>query len=151
MPFATPFFAAFGPLLFGRAPRAAHELYQRQLPKADSISALREAFGSMIPDALLCPQPKGRASRQRLFSPLVTFWTFLAQVLSPHSTCRDAVRKAQAWWALRHQVDISPATSAYCQARARLPEALLQRIHGHLARPAGGQCAQQPPVARPRR
>jgi hypothetical protein len=66
MPFATPFFAAFGPLLFGRAPRAAHELYQRHLPKADSILALREAFGSMIPDTLLGPQPKGSASRQRL-------------------------------------------------------------------------------------
>jgi hypothetical protein len=133
MPFATPFFAAFGPLLFGRAPRAARELYERQLPKADSISALREAFGSMIPDTLLCRQPKGRASRQRLFSPLVTFWTFLAQVLSPQSACRDAVRKAQAWWALHHHIEISPATSAYCQARARLPDALLQRIHGHLS------------------
>ena len=133
MPAATPFFAAFGPLLFGRAPRAAHELYQRHLPKADSISALREAFGSMIPDALLCPQAKGSASRQRLFSPLVTFWTFLAQVLSPQSACRDAVRKAQAWWALRHQIQISPATSAYCQARARLPDVLLQRIHRHLS------------------
>jgi hypothetical protein len=31
MPAATPFFAAFGPLLFGRAPRAARDLYQRQL------------------------------------------------------------------------------------------------------------------------
>ena len=66
MPAATPFFAAFGPLLFGRAPRAARDFYQRQLPKADSISALREAFGAMIPDALLGPQPTGSASRQRL-------------------------------------------------------------------------------------
>ena len=102
MPAATPFFAAFGPLLFGRAPRPACDLYQRHLPKADSIPALREAFGSMIPDALLGPQPKGRASRQLLFSPLVTFWTFLAHVLSPNSACRDAVRKAQAWRALHH-------------------------------------------------
>jgi hypothetical protein len=132
MPAATPFFAAFGPLLFGRAPRAARDLYQRQLPKADSISALREAFGAMIPDSLLGPQPTGSASRQRLFSPLVTFWTFLAQVLSPHAACRDAVRKAQAWWALHHRIEISPATSAYCQARARLPDALLQRVHQHL-------------------
>jgi hypothetical protein len=66
MPAAAPFFAAFGPLLFGRAPRAARDFYQRHLPKADSISALREAYGSMIPDTLLCPQPTGSASRQRL-------------------------------------------------------------------------------------
>jgi hypothetical protein len=133
MPSATPFFAPFGPLLFGRARRAAGEFYRRQLPRADSISALREAFGSMIPDALLAPQAKGCASRQRLFSPLVTFWTFLAQVLSPNSACRDAVRKAQAWWALHHPIEISPATSAYCQARARLPDALLHRVHQHLS------------------
>lgn len=128
----TPFFAAFGPLLFGRAPRAARAQHRNQLPKADSISALREVFGSMVPDTLLDPPPKGSASRQRRFSPLVTFWAFLAQVLSPDSACRDAVRKAQAWWALRHQLDISPHTSAYCQARARLPDTMLHRIHRHV-------------------
>jgi hypothetical protein len=133
MPSSTPFFSAFGPLLFGRAPRAARDFYQRQLPNADSLSALREAFGSLVPDTLLCPQAKGSASRQRLFSPLITFWAFLAQVLSPHSACRDAVRKVQAWWALAHQSEISADTSAYCQARARLPDALLHRIHRHLS------------------
>lgn len=132
MPSTTPFFAAFGPLLFGRAPRAARAQFQSQLPKADSISALRELFGSLVPDSLLCPQHKGSASRQRLFSPLMTFWAFLAQVLSPNSACRDAVRKAQAWWALRHQIEISADTSAYCQARARLPDTILQRIHRHV-------------------
>ena len=128
----TPFFATFGPLLFGRAPRAARAQFRSQLPKADSISALRELFGSLVPDTLLCPQQKGSASRQRLFSPLMTFWAFLAQVLSPNSACREAVRKAQAWWALRHQIEISADTSAYCQARARLPDTILQRIHRHV-------------------
>jgi hypothetical protein len=132
MPSTTPFFTSFGPLLFGRAPRAARAQFKSQLPKAHSISALRELFGSLAPDTLLCPQQKGSASRQRLFSPLMTFWAFLAQVLSPNSSCRDAVRKAQAWWALRHQIEISPDTSAYCQARARLPVTILQRIHRHV-------------------
>jgi len=132
MPSTTPFFAAFSPLLFGRAPRAARAQFQSQLPKADSISALRELFGCLVPDTLLCPQQKGSASRQRLFSPLMTFWAFLAQVLSRNSACRDAVRKAQAWWALRHQIEISADTSAYCQARARLPDTILQRIHRHV-------------------
>src|SRR4029077_20440042 len=81
----TAFFDAFGSLLFGRAPRTARAQFKSQLPRADSISALREAFGSLVPDPLLCPQPKGRASRQRLFSPLMTFWAFLSQVLSPNS------------------------------------------------------------------
>jgi len=128
----TAFFDAFGSLLFGRAPRTARAQFKSQLPRADSISALREAFGLLVPDTLLCPQPKGRASRQRLFSPLMTFWAFLSQVLSPNSACRDAVRKAQAWWSLRHKIEISPETSAYCQARARLPDTILERIHRHV-------------------
>jgi hypothetical protein len=129
---STPFFDAFGALLFGRAPRTTHAQFKSQLPRADSISALREAFGSMVPDTLLCPRPKGGASRQRLFSPLMTFWAFLSQVLSPNSACRDAVRKAQAWWSLRHKIEISPDTSAYCQARSRLPDIFLERIHRHV-------------------
>src|SRR5260221_4735758 len=132
MPSTTPFFAAFGPLLFGRATRAARAQSQSQLPKADSISALRELDGSLVPDVVLCPEQRGSASRQRRFSPRMTFWPFLAQVLSPNSACRDAVRKAQAWWALRHQIEISADTSAYCQARARLPGTILQRIHRHV-------------------
>jgi len=96
MPSTTAFFDAFGSLLFGRAPRTARAQFKSQLPRADSISALREAFGLLVPDTLLCPQPKGRASRQRLFSPLMTFWVFLSQVLSPNSACRDAVRKPKA-------------------------------------------------------
>lgn len=133
MPSTTPFFDAFGALLFGRAPRTVSAQLKSQLPRADSISALREAFGSLVSDTLLCPQPEGSASRQRLFSPLMTFWAFLSQVLSPNSACRDAVRKAQAWWSLRHKIEISSDTSAYCQARARLPDSILERIHRHVS------------------
>jgi Transposase DDE domain len=133
MPASTPFFAEFGPLLFGRPPRSLRDQLSAKLRQADSISGLREVFGPMIPDALLCLQKHGRGSRQRLFSPLLTFWAFLSQVLSPPSACREAVRKLQAWWALRHPVDISPNPSAYCQARARLPDQTLLRVHKQLA------------------
>src|SRR5260370_7346053 len=95
MPSTTAFFDAFGSLLFGRAPRTARAQFKSQLPRADSISALREAFGSLVPDTLLCPQPKGRASRQRLFSPLMTFWAFLSHLLSPNSASPHAVPKPQ--------------------------------------------------------
>jgi hypothetical protein len=130
---STPFFAAFGPLLFGRPPRSFRTelLYHRA--HADSLSQLRDAFGSMVPDALLSPPMEGPGSRQRLFSPLITFWAFLAQVLSPNSPCREALRKVQAWWFLKHKIKISAATSAYCQARARLSNGVLQFIHEHLA------------------
>lgn len=132
MRYSTPFFSAFTPLLFGRPPRAFSSALRAKLLQADSLSQWREAFGAMIPDALLTCATQGAGSRERLFSPLITFWTFLAQVLSPNSPCREAVRKVQAWWPLA-QAAISHSTSAYCQARLRLSEQTLHSIHTHLA------------------
>ena len=129
----TPFFAAFAPLLFGRPPRSFRTALRQSVLKADSLSQWRAAFASMIPDSLLAPKKKGAGSRERLFSPLVTFWAFLSQVLSPNSACREAVRKVQAWWTLRAPLEMSPDTSAYCQARQRLSDQVLSDIHTHLA------------------
>jgi hypothetical protein len=129
----TPFFHAFRHLLFGKAPRSFHQKLKARLAANSSLGELRETFGSMIPDALLSTETGGPNSRERLYSPLVTFWAFLAQVLSPDTPCREIVRKVQAWWSLSRLVEMSPATSAYCQARARLGLVLLRRIHDHLA------------------
>jgi hypothetical protein len=129
----TPFFAAFAPLLFGRPPRCFRTALRQSVIKGDSLSQWRAAFGSMIPDALLAPKKKGAGSRERLVSPLVTFWALLSQVLCPNSACREAVRKVQAWWTLRAPLEMSSATSAYCQARQRLSDKGLLEIHSHLA------------------
>jgi hypothetical protein len=124
---STPFFSALAPLLFGRPPCRELRDLQTQAGGSDAISELRKALGRFVPDALLGRHIQG--GRDRLFSPLVTFWAFLAQVLSPQSACRDAVRKAQAWWSLARRVPISANTSAYCQARTRLSEQTLEAIH----------------------
>src|SRR4051794_40955122 len=60
-------------------------------------------------------------------------WAFLSQVLSVDSACRAAVRKVQAWWAWQGGGPISPNTSAYCQARARLRDETLEAIQQTLA------------------
>jgi hypothetical protein len=58
----------------------------------------------------------------RVFSPLVTLWVFLGQVLSPDHSCRAAVARLIAHRVARGQDPCSAATGAYCQARRRLPE-----------------------------
>ncbi len=58
----------------------------------------------------------------RIFSPLVTLWVFLGQVLSADSSCRAAVARLIAHRIARGQSPCSPETGAYCQARKRLPE-----------------------------
>src|SRR6476620_3381424 len=58
----------------------------------------------------------------RIFSPLVTLWVFLGQVLSADHSCRAAVAGLLAHRVARGQSPCSAETGAYCQARKRLPE-----------------------------
>jgi hypothetical protein len=58
----------------------------------------------------------------RIFSPLVTLWVFLGQVLSADHSCRAAVARLLAHRLSRGQRPCSAETGAYCQARRRLPE-----------------------------
>ena len=68
--------------------------------------------------------------RQRLFDPFVTLWTFLSQVLDADKSCQHAVSRVIAWLAAENVPQASPDTSAYCQARKRLSEKLLQQLFG---------------------
>ncbi len=81
--------------------------------------------GRFFPAKLLAT-PKGR--RNRVFPVMVTFWVFLAQVIDQNSSCRDCVRRVQAWRAKAGEQLSDTSTSAYCQARLKLPVALLTRI-----------------------
>jgi hypothetical protein len=58
----------------------------------------------------------------RIYSPLVTLWVFLGQVLSADHSCRAAVARLIAHRISRGQSPCSGETGAYCQARKRLPE-----------------------------
>jgi Insertion element 4 transposase N-terminal len=59
--------------------------------------------------------------RDRIFTPLVTLWTFLSQVLSPDHSCREAVARLIAFRVARGQKACGPETGSYCKARQRLP------------------------------
>jgi len=58
----------------------------------------------------------------RIYSPLVTLWVFLGQVLSRDHSCRAAVARLIAHRVSRGERACSAETGAYCQARKRLPE-----------------------------
>src|SRR5882757_5640518 len=132
---ATPFFAAFGPLLFGKSKKSALQALLQNDQPARSLSQFQEAFGHLIPQARLAPNSCGLNSRERIFTPLVTFWAFLAQVLERGSSCRAAVLRVLAWanFAGRGPQTASSQTGGYCQARARLEDRTLEQIGDHLA------------------
>jgi len=70
----------------------------------------------------------GVVFRKRLYTPMVTLWMFLCQVLSPDQSCRAAVSRLLAWISLAAGGACSFRTGAYCKARGKLPEPLLRDL-----------------------
>jgi putative transposase len=68
----------------------------------------------------------GQAQRS-LWTPALTLWAFLGQVLSADPSCRQAVARVVVALALcRDPEDLD--TAAYCRARAKLPAPVLRRL-----------------------
>ena len=89
------------------------------LPFADALTELS------IVDAL---DEHGVQYRDRLFSPATTLWGFLSQVLSEDHSCRDTVSRIIAHRAASGLEPCSPNTASYCNARARIPTAVLRSL-----------------------
>jgi Transposase DDE domain len=89
------------------------------LPFADALTELS------ILDAL---EEHGVQYRDRLFSPATTIWGFLSQVLSEDHSCRDAVSRIIAHRAASGLEPCSPNAASYCNARARIPTAVLRSL-----------------------
>ena len=70
----------------------------------------------------------------RIYSPLVTLWVFLGQVLSADHSCRAAVARLIAHRLSRGERPCSATTGAYCQARKRLPEQFFAAVAGLVGR-----------------
>jgi len=89
-------------------------LRRQPLHHLESLCAQR------IDSGLLQPNETGDNSRQRIYTPKLTFLAFLDQTLDPDSSCRSAVDQILAHYQSlpRHPL-IATDTSAYCQARAR--------------------------------
>jgi Transposase DDE domain len=66
--------------------------------------------------------------KDRIYTPLVTLWVFLSQVLSPDHSCRGAVARLIAQRVSNGQGPCSAETGAYCQARKRLPEKFFSTV-----------------------
>jgi hypothetical protein len=81
--------------------------------------------------------------RKRLYTPLVTIWMFLYQVLSSDQSCRAAVARLLALLCVGKKGSGSAKTDPYCKARERLPEPLV----ADLARHSGAELQEQVPPA----
>jgi hypothetical protein len=81
--------------------------------------------------------------RERLYTPLLTIWTFLYQVLAADQSCRAAVARLLAFLCVGGEGSGSAKTDPYCKARQRLTEELL----ADLTRRSGLELQRQVPTA----
>jgi hypothetical protein len=126
MTFNTLWLQGFSSRLCGRRAVSAAEKLGKMAEELSDLARLARPF---IPASLLAKEPKGR---DRIFTPGLTFWAFLSQVLTRGSSCRETVRQVQSWRAKQKRGIPDAGTSAYCQARKRLSLDLLRKAHARV-------------------
>ena len=133
----TPQFPGFHRRLFGRPPVSKLQQMARKRNGIEKLclAQLASLFGTFLPSETIdAAAASGANSRKRIFTPAITFWAFLSQVLVPGSSCRKALANVQTLFAARGLELPSCETKAYCNARKRLPVRMLQRILDHVVR-----------------
>jgi len=101
------------------------ELLRAQFAQGDGLAFAEVLPADRIERALT---EEGATWREIVFTPLLTLWAFLSQVVSADSSCRAAVARVLAWLVSRGERPCSPKTDPYCKARRRLPHSLFTRL-----------------------
>jgi hypothetical protein len=105
--------------------RQAKSKAATMIKKAEKLDGLAALVAEFIPMELFTQAD----ARKRMFTAMVTFTAFLGQVMSRASSCRDALRRVQAWAIASKQEPPDDNTSGYCQARSRLDCGILKKAH----------------------
>jgi hypothetical protein len=141
----TPFFPAFRARLAALGQRTTRHLRQATLEQ------LTRHLANLIPVHLLSCADEGLNSRERLYTLRLTCECFLWQMLQFNTACREVVRQVQALARLHGWGAVDEGTSAYIQARQRIPQVCLEAVLAATARAAeqragASPCLQRRPV-----
>ena len=126
------------------APMKARLAHARRVCHQATLAQLEARLGHCLPSGLLTKPSAGPHSRQRIYSLSRTFWGWLWQMLNHNAPCREAVRQVQALSALQGGPAVDEATGGYCQARARLPQPVLEKALAASAATAVGRAPALP-------
>ncbi len=103
---------------------------QAEILKQQFMQSLARPWKDILPgsrlDELL--EEENIAYRSRVYTPVITLWAMVSQVLDPDKSLRNAVKRMNTWLTAAGAECLSGDTGAYSQARKRLPERLLQRL-----------------------
>jgi len=132
----TPCLPGMQRYLSGRPNLSSQESIRRQIEeiRGKELWEFRRVFGNWINRNLLCDSSHVKRFRNRIFSVEVVFWAFLNQVFQVNTGCASIVKKVQSWMIYRCRRAPSSNTSAYCQARERLPLELLRSIQAEIVK-----------------
>ena len=131
----TLYLSGFSSRLFGRQGEAEAKALRTKARSLDGLAGLVSRF---IPAGLFAARPN---TRERIYTPWVTFCAFLGQVLQRGASCQAAVRQVQAMYlAQGDEIAVDDRTGGYCQARSRLSKETLYTAFTRVAQ----WCANRP-------
>src|SRR5208337_3648016 len=113
--------------------RLRHQIFrlnQQEQPDLDF------GLGELLPleDLALILKEEGAKWKTIIYTPLLTTWAFLWQMLSPDRSCRAAVKRIAAWLSSQGKKLANDKDDPYIKARQRLPETVPLRLMKHLGR-----------------
>ena len=100
----------------------------------DQINRLRsqpaELFEGLLDQKVVTDAIESEGVRWRdcVYTPIITLWTFVYQILDPDHSCQAAVSRLFAYLTSVGGRRCSTNTGAYCKARRRLPLSLILRL-----------------------
>jgi hypothetical protein len=131
----TAFFPAW---LHQLAPMSRSRCLVQHLRHA-TLAQIETRLSPALPHQLLDPPKHGDNSRHRIYPLFRTFWCWIWQILQANTSCREVVRQVQALFALNSGVSVDEGSGAFCQARQKLPLAVLEKAFAASAQSAQGK------------
>jgi hypothetical protein len=93
---------------------------QRKIAYAPALPFTELLPGDLAEQAI---RDQGVSFRERLFSPLITLWVFLSQVLDPDHSCRAAVARFLAWRTAQGLPPVPPTPAPTTRPATACPKA----------------------------
>ena len=122
--------------------RLRHQIFRlNQGEQAD----LDFGLGEILPpeDLTLILTEEGATWKSIIYTPLLTTWAFLWQMLSPDRSCRAAVKRIAAWLSSQGKKLANDEDDPYIKTRQRLPGTVPLRLMKHIGRRCHGVRSRQ--------
>lgn len=95
-------------------------------------NSIGSPFGDILPEDMIQQtlEEENIKYRKRLYTPVITLWTFIHQVLDPDKSCKNAVSFLLSFLSDSGEGLPSGNTGAYCKARKRLSLSFIIHLFG---------------------